>query len=503
MNTWQRLFKRNLGVLCSVIAIPGLYLLLRMVEVNPLRGDELFSFFHSDFNSLGAVLGNVRYGADNTYLYNGLLWCAAKVFGHTMTVQRLLSLLCWLLCAGVLYRLLRMFLPDRLWSVLVSLLVLFSAQGIFLATDGRMYGLLLLVALLHLYLLLRALHQVQNLSFWITAMLPLIGLLVTPVFFAGQFVLIISLLLLGRWCNEGYLIRQSLRLALGALFSLLVFLVFFHVDYQHSSLLDGYLLNYLRHPQLQPLPGLEFWSIPFRWVLLPHVPGISEKADGGVALIAFAWLGIVTRREWSTAPAGIRLVGVAVLLVLALLMLQLLLHLCTGIPLWAYRYYTALFFFLPLVAGWLLCRYTISRGKYLAAGVLLALGCFRIAGLCMEIPEREQRQHILEVYRDAIAGRGCAVFAEYYSPDAYEMGIYGELYIRYPELRGKMIYAADRGAEWNAWFGILDSLGYHTGIRDAKQFVPSPDCLVLKRPRVPSGYHGYPVLELLSPFAGE
>src|SRR5688572_29507127 len=93
LKTIERMIKWIL----SAAAPFAVYIILHFIVYNPIRGDEFLSFLHSDpgWESLGVVMGHIYGGADNSYTHAAILYFAFSFFGHSIVVQRMVSLAFW------------------------------------------------------------------------------------------------------------------------------------------------------------------------------------------------------------------------------------------------------------------------------------------------------------------------------------------------------------------------------------------------------------------------
>ncbi len=124
----------------------GIWIMYSMLEVNTIRGDEFLSFLHSDPDwSYSDVIRHIHGGADNSYVHAIILRFAFASFGHTIVIQRSISMVAWLLGMLFLYGVIRKS-NDKGFNSFLMVFTGFSNFGFFLATDGRFYSLLFCLA---------------------------------------------------------------------------------------------------------------------------------------------------------------------------------------------------------------------------------------------------------------------------------------------------------------------------------------------------------------------
>jgi hypothetical protein len=451
----------------------GVWLMWRFIQVNHIRADELLSYWHSAFFTPTQAFQHMQAGVDHSYTHAVLLSIAFKFFGAGIEVQRLLSLCFWAMGGAVLFRLLRKQHVATEMSLLAVAFVLFSNLGIFLATDGRFYSMLFCFAIVQCHQVLSLKEPLGKLGLMVFILTALLGVL-TSMLYLVFLVFLLALLLLLR-VSYSYTHIPVARLCYGLLIVAGVYFIFFRIDF-----FIGFLQQVYVHDVVPRMPDSEQLTIPFRWLMLPHVPFLSLQTDVVLFILFFGWL-IVKYRKTQTGNVLHTFTLIAVICLGLLFVAQLVLQAFVGVPVWVPRYYAIIFFGVPVLFTLLLSKveYTIR----MALIVCLCAGMFsRLAVEYNKIPAREKMQTQIAELAAQLRNESCVVVVEQPMHPTFELSVYGELFIRYPSLRSKMHMVFERGPMGDEYVQLLQKLGYPVGVTVSQQMPDLRSCLVLRHP---------------------
>lgn len=488
---YNQYIKHALLLLFAGIGLLYLYTIVSFLVVNHIRGDEFLSFLHSSPTafSFTEVLGNIKNGSDHSYLHSGLLWLWFKCFGHSIEVQRSLSLLCWLLSFFLLIRILTSIIPHVLWRWLIGGITLFSNMGIFLATDGRFYSLVLLVSLMQLYAWFQAAKKDKPISWWLVAVMQLTALLTSPLLFFFQVFLFLGFYFMYLRYRKPIFLQQAVQGLLGMVLATLVYFLFFKINLMHEHFTTKYALN---HFSFQFPPATDFFELPFRWLLVPDFPGLSNQVDGllFVLMILIVWLcgRSVFTLHLKAAPLLQKWVLVSATFLVLGLGLHVLLYVLFAIPAWPNRYYAMVFFVLPIAASMLMLYSVAEKYRYL---MVLLISLFMLNRAYTEKEKISERKAALMNMNEQTAdlrNSNCkGVFIERFASNYEEFAVFGEWYIRFPELRNRLYYLyTKQDAERSAYFENLKQSGYQEVMLIApnevyKEFHTHKPCYIMAR----------------------
>lgn len=481
------------GLLILLIGMVLLYMfsIVSFLSVNHIRGDEFLSYLHSHPNyTLAEVLTHIAAGADHSYTHSALLWLSFNVFGYTIVVQRALSLCCWALSAFLFMQVIKSSVLSSLWRYVITIATFFSNMGIFLATDGRFYSMLLLTALLQLWFIFTALKNNKPLNWLVLLVLQLLALFTSPLMVLFPCMLFSGLYIMYLRYREKLFLQQSIRLLLSAIITSLVYFSFFKVNDQLTHFTTKYSISSFA---LHLPPDPHFFELPFRWVLIPDFPFLSNTADGILFLILFVVLIVTGRKQLNShfqfAPLLQKMMVVLALLLLAGFGIHFSLHLFFSIPAWPNRYYAFVFFAFPfaiLVTG----IYGISEKYRLFFFLLLSVLMLNRAYQEHEkVAERKQVLNKKELDLSGLLGNTCkAVCIEKFGGNYSEFANFGEWYIRFPELRPRLYYLYTiQDDERAAYFNTLKQMGYKEVLLISanevhEHFQTSKPCYIITRP---------------------
>lgn len=442
----------------------GIWIIWTMLEVNAIRGDEFLSYLHSDPRwTYSEVIQHIRGGADNSYLHAVILRWAFGAFGHSIVVQRLISLAAWMVGSLLLYGVIKRE-NNKAFNSFLLVATGFSNFGFFLATDGRFYSLLFCLASASLYVYINRKRWYPIFSIGLFAIIQLLGLLTSANFVVFQLLFVgamIGMFLFDR-NREAFILIAKWGGCI--VLTAVVYFSFFKIPYFHSYFLTGFFTD---------VPFcisdiVIFAGIPFRWVMLPHLPYCSDMVDGFlfimmlIAITGYYRKGIVAGIK--SASVGSRFIGLMAVCLLLGLCVQLLLYNLKGFPLWESRYYAAVFFVVP-IAALLLVR------EVLTINILLVCCCLWMARLvAVEYPKIEQRREALKVIEQTQSEIRSqpkpALFAEQVKNNQSSMFVLmGNIYIRYPETRTKLYLMTDSSLmDRTLYFQRLSSWHYPLGL---------------------------------------
>lgn len=481
------------GLLILLIGTVAFYLfsIISFLSVNHIRGDEFLSYLHANPGyNLAEVLKHIAAGADHSYTHTALLWLCFKTAGYDIVVQRALSLCCWLLAAVVFMQVIKPAVSSPLWRYLITITAFFSNTGIFLATDGRFYSLVLLTALLQMWFVFTALKNNKPLNWLILLVLQLLALFTSPVMVLFFCIIFAGLYIMYLRYREKIFLQQAIRFLLSAIITSLIYFFFFKVN----NLLTHFTTKYsITAGKLHFPPDLSFLELPFRWILVPDFPFLSNPADGLLFFLLFAVL-IATGRKQLTNHIRYAPLLQKQLLVFALLFvtgfgIHLMLHLFFSVPAWPNRYYAFIFFVIPFSII-LISIYSINdKYRYLFFLLLCACMLNRAYQEHEKVAARKQVLHKTEQELSGLLHEHCkAVCIEKFGGNYSEFAHFGEWYIRYPQLRNRLYYLYTIQDDARAaYFNNLKQLGYNQVLLISANdvhahFQTSKPCYIITRP---------------------
>ncbi|MES2560097.1 MAG: hypothetical protein V4590_10175 [Bacteroidota bacterium] len=451
------------GSLYALSAL-GCWIMCAMLEVNPIRGDEFLSYLHSDPRwTYAEIIRHIQGGADNSYVHAVILRWAFGAFGHTIVVQRAVSLVAWLVGVLLLYGVIKKN-NNKGFNSFLLVCTGFSNIGFFLATDGRFYALLFLLATASLYIYLNRLRWSILVSTVLFTIVQLLGLLTSANFIVFQFLFAGAMMGMFLFEHNRARVLDAGMWVGSIVVAATVYFSFCKIPYFHSYFLSGFFTEVpIRMEDLKT-----FASIPFRWLMLPHIPYGSDVADVLLfVLMAGAFAGyhrkaIVTGIKSATAKS--RFIGLMAIGLLVGLGVQLFLYCVNGFPLWESRYYAAVFFVVP--AALLLLLSDVFTIK-----ILLVCCCLWLTRLAVvEYPKIGERKETLGViaqrHVEILSQPKPVLFAEQMQNHQSSLFVLmGNLYIRYPETRGKLFLMSDPTVvERAAYFKRLSDWHYPMGL---------------------------------------
>jgi hypothetical protein len=220
-----------------------------------------------------------------------------------------------------------------------------------------------------------------------------------------------------------------------------------------------FLRKYVRDPVAGPMDP-DFFSNPFRWITLPHVPGLSDVMDGVVFVLLLIVIIMLNARALmerlkQREPALVFfLCGCGS--VALLMLIQLGLYFAFAVPVWLPRYFTIAFVWMPVTCMMFIPK-AGARWFNLVCMVLLA-GCIsRVAHEFRKVDERvAARGERLALVENARPGQEI-IFIEKQGGDYRELAAFGEIYVRMPELRQHMVYVYDSlELDRHAYFKLME-----------------------------------------------
>jgi hypothetical protein len=421
-----------------------------MLQVNQVRGDEFLSFLHSDpeqFDLL-QVFQNIHNGADHSYLHAGFVWMAFKLFGYQIVVQRGVSMFFWLLSGGLLYVMMRKWNWSSLQISVAIALIMFSNLGIFLATDGRFYSMVMFFALWQMKFIL-TIQEWTTKHFIGLFTLQLLSLLVSPIMLLWSVMLSAGAILERKWQVRNLFIFITL------VCSYLVYYFYFRVKAFDLYFVDAYFnFTFLFRPEIT------LFEWPFRWLMLPDIPFLSDKVDGLVLLIAIIVMLIAFYKSKYKLELPSQVVLVSFVFAVIVFMLFLV-TIFTDIQVLPVRYFAFAFFLIGIVYTALVFAFEKDQSFYamLAIFTLLLLG--RTVAEINKLPERyaKLRQLDTEINIEVNISR---YFCECDSVGDYSKFLMlGERYVRYPILRDNLVLIFNNNEPMRAaYFNRLKSMDY-------------------------------------------
>jgi hypothetical protein len=457
--------EKMLRWLIAAVSLFGVFVILRLIAVNAVRGDEFLSFLHSapHWDSLPVVIRNIHAGADHSYVHASILYGAFSLFGHDLIVQRLVSLIFWASGLAVLYLVLRKGDHQRLWLLFALFFTAFSNFGIYLATDGRFYSILFFIATLQLAVYTYRSSFSYPVYGILLFLVQLTGLLTSSNFIVLQCIFLPSMLLNRLILQQRYENRLILTTAAATLLSSLLYFTCFRINYFHHFFLQNL---FTAKPVANHLLA-EFISTPFRWFMVPHIPFLPDPLDV-LAFCGFtAILLVIKRKELGTIfqefADQYRLINMMASVLLTLMPVQLVLMWTVGFPLWTTRYYTGVFIVVTIVIAGLLFHLLNIR----VLAVLIVLMCFRLPAV--EYPKIEARRQVQEAVaeqdRQLTSQPGMIVFTET-ETDYSAFPRMAHIYISQPEVRPRlMLDYNEADTERMYYFLKLEKLGYPLQLR--------------------------------------
>jgi hypothetical protein len=384
LKTIERMIK---WILAAAALFTG-YIILHLVVYNPIRGDEFLSFLHSDpeWESLGVVMGHIYGGADNSYTHAAILYFVFSFFGYSIVVQRMVSLAFWFVGMFLVREILRKEIDNRLHVWFTSFIIAFSNFGIYLATDGRFYAILFSIAAGMMLLYINRMQLKPFFYFILLFIIQLAGLLTSSNYMVLQILFVIALIIHARITGsiaEKHFIRLSV---LATILSTSIYFLFFRISYFHQF----FATNLFAPKPFNSGLFTEFISTPFRWIMMPHIPPLTDMMDVLIFIILLLLLIIAKRTQLAHAVSSLsssfKAMGFITALLLLFMVLQLAALFIGGIPLWPARYYTPVFF---IAAMFLAGTLVISADLRILALLLFAF-CLRIT--FVEFPKIEVRK---------------------------------------------------------------------------------------------------------------
>lgn len=372
----------------AAAALFGVYVILHFVVYNGIRGDEFLSFLHSDpeWESIGVVTSHIHSGADNSYTHAALLYIAFSFFGHSMVVQRMLSMAFWFIGMFLVRELLRKEIDNRLQVWLTTFMIGFSNFGIYLAADGRFYSILFCLAA---GMMLLYANRTQLKPVWYFAFLLLIqlaGLLTSSNYMVLQGLFVLALIIQFRLIKQPDENRTVLLSISATILSSCIYFLFFKIAYFHSFFVTNLF-------SAKPFNGQmlnELISAPFRWIMMPHIPPLSDAIDVIVFCVLLGIMLIKRRQklipEFRDKSWSYKTLGIITALLLFFMLLQVVAMFTLDFPLWPVRYYTSVFF----IAGIILSGLVLSTTDTRVAALLLLAFCLRL--VWVEFPKIETRK---------------------------------------------------------------------------------------------------------------
>lgn len=431
-----------INFLLPCLSVLGLWVVYAMLEVNAIRGDEFLSFLHSDPRwTYSEIVQHIHGGADNSYVHAVLLRWAFGFFGHTIAVQRAVSMFGWLLGIILLYG---VFNRKEKHTVICFLLVLigFSNFGFFLATDGRFYSLLFCLATASLYVYFNRERWPVAASIGLFTVIQLLGLLTSANYIVFQLLFVAALIAAGIYTQGREFLLSTITWIGGTIISAVVYFTWFKIPSFHSYFLNGF----FSEVSVCFSDIIRFASIPFRWIMIPHIPMCSDEVDVLVFTIAvLVFVGFTLKelkKNVEPVTGDSLIVGLMATGMVLALLIQIILYAVKGYPLWESRYYAPVFFVVP-VALMVLLRNKLSHKVVILCSCLLILRL-----VAVEYPKIEVRKAVLvglEQTRSEIMNQPQpALFVEQIKNNQSLMFVLmGNVYIRYPETRKKLYLMTD------------------------------------------------------------
>lgn len=440
-----------------IIWLLGLGFSMALIQVNEMRGDEFLSYLHSNPRfTLPEIIQHVQGGADHSYTHAVLLNLAFRLFGYTIEVQRYCSWVCWLAGIALLYRMLNNISERRLpeWAMAF---IAFSNMGFFLASDGRFYSLLFVCGIAWVGVLLSA-----RPSLWLLLLLNLLGLLTSPNFVLLQLVAIPACLLSKKitWS------RQWLLLLAATGFANVLYFTVCKIPYFHQYFSAGF---------TTPVPFN--WQavqtaldIPFRWMLLLHLPGATPVIDAMLNLLLLVVVGWVYRKSIRTVykqfNANQQLIMWMGIGAMVLFVLHLAAYGVLGWPTWSFRYFGILSCWGAAAIIVFVARSPRGWVTVLFIGAVLRLAMVEWP----KIPERyAERQQLKQAAQQLINQPKPILFVEDLTNPKPVFSWLGNMYALYPESRTKLFFKPDpANPERIAYFQRIGDWHYAIGLEFAQ-----------------------------------
>lgn len=260
-------------------AATGLATTLAMLVVLPPRADESFTLIQASDIGYWQMLVALRQGHDAPYLHTSLIWLLFYVFGQSLFVQRIVSLLFWLTSGIFIFLIFRFTKLHVLIATSCTVSVLLSQSARFFAYDGRSYSLIFLFAVILIYFLVLSLYK-GRLNGFVIFILSLMGLFVHPVFILCNCAVGMSFLVL--YLIEKRTIWRKFFVAT-FLFSTMALLVYTFVAFGVSSLISDRMQTQSR--LLSWDDGIGYIA---RWNAWPNIPGVPSWIErASVIIIAY------------------------------------------------------------------------------------------------------------------------------------------------------------------------------------------------------------------------
>jgi hypothetical protein len=425
-----------------IAGISGMYIITQLIANNAVRGDEFLSFLHSSpqWDSLKTVIRNIHAGTDNSYTHAAALYLAFSAFGHTIIVQRLVSFAFWIAGMFILKKVLNKGSHNSLWVLFGVFMIAFSNFGIYLATDGRFYAILIFFAAIQI-LIYSNRNEMHSVFYgMLLCLTQLAGLLTSSNFILLQCVFLPALIL-SRYVfkhrdEQQILISTIIATALSSF----IYFQFLKITYFHHFFLQ----NLFTAKTFDSRLLVEFLSTPFRWVLIPHLPYLSDQLDVAV-FCAFLCVAVIIKRKelkniFETLSEEYPVIDIMASVLFAVMCLQLILMAVFGFPLWTTRYYTPVFFTVAVVIAYLLYETVHIRVLLL---VTLAM-CFRL--YAVEYPKialrkgqlvklNTQQQELIERHKPI-------VFVETETDNSMFSHL-GNMQVHHPEMQEQLLLRYD------------------------------------------------------------
>lgn len=456
--------QRLIHLLLNSIAIFGVWIIYKMIEVNAIRGDEFLSYLHSDPRwTYSQIIQHIHGGADNSYTHAIVLRWIFGLFGHTIIVQRLLSLCFWLLGSILLLRIVKT--PNNKgFNSFLLFCVGFANFGFFLATDGRFYSILFCLAVASLYVYFKKQQWKVFTSMIVFTGIQMLGLLTSPNFIVFQILFVVTHIAMMVWHDRKEAFFAIIKWEACLLLSVVLYFSFFKVPYFHTYFLHGFFTSVA----FSTGDIATFVSIPFRWFMLPHFPFCSDRVDGMVFLLAVIGLtGYFAKKIVSAVRLYAQVSKFFVLMAIFLLLgigIQLVLYFLIGIPMWESRYYATVFFVLPLAVLSLL-------RDVLSIKIMLLICCLWFMRLvAVEYPKLEARRmdllKVSELQLLVMNNPKPSLFIDQLeNRQSSQFVAMANVYIRFPNLRDKIFLQVDStSSERTAYFKRLSDWHYPIGL---------------------------------------
>lgn len=422
----------------AAAAALGIYIILHFIVYNAVRGDEFLSFLHSDpqWESLRLVMSHIHAGADNSYTHAALLYLAFTAFGYSMIVQRLVSLAFWMLGMYFVRQIISKGTQHQLHSWLAVFMIAFSNFGIYLATDGRFYAILFCLAAAQLLVYLNRAQLKPVLYLLLLFIIQLAGFLTSSNFTVLQCLFIPALLVYSFFNRSAAENKLALYAVIATALSSSLYFIFFRIPYFHHF----FLANLFTAKPFSSQLLTEFISTPFRWIMIPHLPFLSDAADSVLLCASIFFLLFVKRAELTRVsralPGSFTVTGIIALLLFLLMLAQLAMMLLTGFPLWITRYYAAVFFTTGITLS--LIFFPLINNRIL--GIFLVLLCLRLTGV--EFPKigtrKTEHDNAANEQRALVESKTPVIFEET-ETDYAAFSQLGNMYVHNPSLRNRLV----------------------------------------------------------------